>query len=823
MPSRSWRQQSADSDLTAAASYPCDAFTLLRFSVRLPVVSNPTTSLALSHKPYNHYDNDDDEDDDDDNSDDDGVDETEAKQPAPQTHTWIQPLELCFHHEFLSPAARRCRPLSLHLDSLSASRISSISSSAAPIKRPTPPYYIHEMPQLIDLTTEPAEQQRQKANNNNNKILVALGALLMLVAGFLAGFSVNLSYLSVSSYPAMPASAAHTTSPHVAFLVGPLRNLFGIKQPYIIALSSETRPVELYRKILPITRQRMSLHPLMSDVAALPKEPLPDLKEAVYHVCYNITHYFDGYSKSPDARLPILNLFCGPMISRVVQLIRPWAFLPFSTVALDISGNLADSAWFLEEYYFKTNIHGNNNDDDNYLPVTEHTKFFIKQFRKMFKIKAESGYYADECRLCDPYYAGVLTPLESDHPDPFAYPHPPSPPVSNWHFACSPEFQGLYAAAATSSNVSNNGIKDDLITQFLLAWARSQSARRFNTLRNAPIDVDDKPLFPDDKHPFTEAEDVILPQLPHEAYVFAATRHFAEVAVAIDELIHLVEEEWHLILPITAADAAAEDDDDDDDDNKPSPDPGPLPDGFFHRVLDTFSESYRASADTQFRAHRQATLQARITASVTALRAMREDFVMPMIRRLGYLAAGISSGCADTADFLAYLDRLESEDPTYWEITEASVRRPPVPDVTHDKNNKQQQQTTTIDLTRVIFTQDAAVEIAGLRTEWKRLEGQVEAYHREQAELQQHIANEGREREADQEKEIDELVLDDRSRALLAGIRERMGIPQKQRLAEMLRAATLSFRDGSVGVSDHNNDKDRSNDYNEDIHKDTQK
>ncbi|GJD05445.1 hypothetical protein ColKHC_14270 [Colletotrichum higginsianum] len=733
MPSRSWRQQSADSDLTAAASYPCDAFTLLRFSVRLPVVSNPTTSLALSHKPYNHYDNDDDEDDDDDNSDDDGVDETEAKQPAPQTHTWIQPLELCFHHEFLSPAARRCRPLSLHLDSLSASRISSISSSAAPIKRPTPPYYIHEMPQLIDLTTEPAEQQRQKANNNNNKILVALGALLMLVAGFLAGFSVNLSYLSVSSYPAMPASAAHTTSPHVAFLVGPLRNLFGIKQPYIIALSSETRPVELYRKILPITRQRMSLHPLMSDVAALPKEPLPDLKEAVYHVCYNITHYFDGYSKSPDARLPILNLFCGPMISRVVQLIRPWAFLPFSTVALDISGNLADSAWFLEEYYFKTNIHGNNNDDDNYLPVTEHTKFFIKQFRKMFKIKAESGYYADECRLCDPYYAGVLTPLESDHPDPFAYPHPPSPPVSNWHFACSPEFQGLYAAAATSSNVSNNGIKDDLITQFLLAWARSQSARRFNTLRNAPIDVDDKPLFPDDKHPFTEAEDVILPQLPHEAYVFAATP------------------------------------------------------------------------------------------SVTALRAMREDFVMPMIRRLGYLAAGISSGCADTADFLAYLDRLESEDPTYWEITEASVRRPPVPDVTHDKNNKQQQQTTTIDLTRVIFTQDAAVEIAGLRTEWKRLEGQVEAYHREQAELQQHIANEGREREADQEKEIDELVLDDRSRALLAGIRERMGIPQKQRLAEMLRAATLSFRDGSVGVSDHNNDKDRSNDYNEDIHKDTQK
>ncbi|KAK6221209.1 hypothetical protein QIS74_04938 [Colletotrichum tabaci] len=198
-------------------------------------------------------------------SNDDDVDETEAKQPAPPTYTWIQPLELCFHHEFLSLSARRCRPLSLHLDSLSAARISFFSSSAAPTKRPTPPYYIHEMPQLIDLTREPAEPQRQKANNNNN-VLLALGALLMLVAGLLAGFSVNLSYLSVSSYPAMPASATHTASPPVAFLVAPLRNLFGIKQPYVIALSSETRPVELYRKILPITRQRISLHPLIYKV-----------------------------------------------------------------------------------------------------------------------------------------------------------------------------------------------------------------------------------------------------------------------------------------------------------------------------------------------------------------------------------------------------------------------------------------------------------------------------------------------------------------------------------------------------------------------------
>ncbi|WYZ36472.1 hypothetical protein EsH8_XV_000025 [Colletotrichum jinshuiense] len=49
--------------------------------------------------------------------------------------------------------------------------------------------------------------------------------------------------------------------------------------------------------------------------------------------------------------------------------------------------------------------------------------------------------------------------------------------------------------------------------------------------------MDGKPLFPNNQHPYNEADDVQEPRLDNESILLALTRHTLELSVALDELL----------------------------------------------------------------------------------------------------------------------------------------------------------------------------------------------------------------------------------------------------------------------------------------------
>ncbi|GJC89843.1 hypothetical protein ColLi_12681 [Colletotrichum liriopes] len=616
MPPDAWRQYerghrddslSACSPLPTVASHPRGAFTLLRFSTRLPVSHNSASSPES----------------------DDGYDD----EPEPGPQTWIQSLELCFHPEFLSLARHCSRPLSLHLISPSAAYITTPVS----VEPPTPPYYIHEIPEIIDVTTDSIDTH---AGNGKRNILLAV------------------------------------------------------------------HPVALHRKILPLTRLRLSLDRSLAEALAFPPTFVPNLDSAVQDLCRSITTYFGGHTDDPDKRAHESGLVCDHLLYRILNLGMPWSHLRFASVVSGMHGGLAHTARLLELAS----------------SFTDDISVYVNNFRTPFD--SDHSPFTSECHLCRHHPAAPQNPPVRD---PFAHSHPESLPVSSWHIACLPDFRGLLGDATADDS------GEDAITAFLLAWGASQSRRRFDALRNAPLDFDDNPLFPDDKHTFYEAEEIIAPHLPAQTGIFALTRHSVEVVVAIGDLIQMLSD-WSIIPPVNATFPRSD-----------------------HRLEDETEEGAQMTTITRIRS------AASIVSGAAALEALREDFVVSMIRRLGYVAAGISSGCALASDILSYLDHLESGDSAAWETVEVSVRTPE-PNATRAVTAGPP--TTTVDSMHVVFTQNAAAEMAALTEEAERA-------------WETSIAP-GRQTKKKKKLELH----DEQSRAFMGGVKQRLAVPALQQMAD---------------------------------------
>ncbi|GJC91154.1 hypothetical protein ColLi_13992 [Colletotrichum liriopes] len=101
-------------------------------------------------------------------------------------------------------------------------------------------------------------------------------------------------------------------------------------------------------------------------------------------------------------------------------------------------------------------------------------------------------------------------------------------PVSTtvlWHFACEPEFTGLAQRNDTQAAVL-----------YLESWAGRTLGQRHKVARHPPVDVDGEALYPDNKHPFHEADDVIDALLPGETDLTALLRHTAELLMGVRDM-----------------------------------------------------------------------------------------------------------------------------------------------------------------------------------------------------------------------------------------------------------------------------------------------
>ncbi|KAL0929970.1 uncharacterized protein CTRU02_215179 [Colletotrichum truncatum] len=359
-----------------------------------------------------------------------------------------------------------------------------------------------------------------------------------------------------------------------------------------------------------------------------------------------------------------IELLCEHLLRRFRNVVAVWIEMRTSPEVDTIPGNLAYAARLL-----------NMTSVDNFRDVIRAALF-----------DADRDPFVAACRLCDPAAAPVRFTYDPAMPV--------SPPVRSWHFACLPDF--IHTVAGNNTTAA-----------FLLEWATTRSAQRFETLHDAPLDVDDNPLFPDNQHPFSEAEEVVSAKLPAEAAVFALTRHLAEVAVSIATLASLLVERG-IITPV--ADTTSSDPYKPGQSGEPPSSENPRP------VQRPWFSSWLG-----YKPPEQAKTTSAISDNVNALSAIRNGTVIPVIRLIGQAAAGFGSVCVLSADVLRDLDNLDRAGPAGWETTEASVRAPASPVIDFEA-------ATMVELKHVVHTIDPKLEAESLSRPSELIRGLIKAW-----------------------------------------------------------------------------------------------
>ncbi|WYZ36208.1 hypothetical protein EsH8_XI_000091 [Colletotrichum jinshuiense] len=469
-----------------AVVHPADCFSALRFSVKLPGPSSfPLRQDGLSRDADANSELEADNDTD--------VDADDAGQ--------LQSVELCFHYEFISTH----EPISLHFDACGASSIVQYRESSLVVPTPTPPRFIHEFPAILDLTVPPSSPDP---------------AIQGTTAGRDAALHVEMvpardnisSFLSSPLLPSFYGRSRRQSSSPIVLSSTPSLGLalslaFGLILGFLLAslLFMVTKPI--HRRILTIDRLRLSLI-----------EPLQDL--VGHHADADFFRHFDSLTQDVCLKARILIsaqaskshtredvlLTCDHIGQRTILARSLWS---------DLGAQLhSERQRIVENLGFTARMLRNMHDAPESNNVTAVYRLTL--------LNAQLASWIESCHLCHP------PPPRPVAPPPHAA--PPSLRDEVAHYACDPALAPLFVSVHNNSNAVE-------IQSHLLRWALARSERRRMALRRPLIDLDGKPLFPNNQHPYDEADDVQETRLDDESTLLALTRHTLELYVALDELL----------------------------------------------------------------------------------------------------------------------------------------------------------------------------------------------------------------------------------------------------------------------------------------------
>ncbi|KAK2052442.1 hypothetical protein LY76DRAFT_598589 [Colletotrichum caudatum] len=765
-------------DETPTPPPPMTDVSVLRFSVR---ILSPTTTAMLQHVESAQRDgggggggggNAEEFD-----SDTDAVPGSDPGSPFQ-----IQSIELCFNSDFSSSG----RPISIRF----ATTLPNITHTLTPpsLAQPTPPHYIHEIPNILDLT------RRDSCRGRPFAVLSWLCILSLLLLGlYLASLCIPLlSFLHYRHQDTAPPAATAPTGDR-----------------YILAFSNVTKRVPSFEKLLPLLRLRFSLASSLDDVLAA---PTPDFGKAA-HVSLrthgDLTSFlWDRVPVEPHTGTEDLLLTSSLLGKRAASIAILWRRLCSQHLHASVFLDDITFALYLTEMAPPVADRNDKPQHDPKMDVAD-SSFYTRRLRDgLFTTKRVT--WLGACQFCrNPDDDDTRTTTETSHDTTTTMPSTPAA----WHFACLPQFCSLSTnstihkrqetTARNKHSRQNNDKKDgdeDAITSFLLEWAASQSARRFTALRSAPIDLNGEPIYHDNQHPFTEADEIASPDLPGEDHLFALLRQLVELIASIDEVVACINRRGIL---------------------QHARRPRPINPSSTHTKR-TFAVSRLAEwlFDSGPAAITAPTLEeteaAGIAYGVAFLSSFRNDTLLPLVRALGPIAAGASYACTLSTRLSLALDTqsagqeapvvnvvVEEEEEVAADGVPTSRRYAP-PTATTTTT------TTTINVQYVTRTTDIAVDVAALRAEFETMRATADRRERAREprrQQQREAVIKAREKmKQEQERwraEPDSFgpgpdATDEQSDALLLqDIAEGLSVGSMDRLADSLKGYRLSF------TSDH--------------------
>ncbi|KAL0929250.1 uncharacterized protein CTRU02_215791 [Colletotrichum truncatum] len=286
--------------------------------------------------------------------------------------------------------------------------------------------------------------------------------------------------------------------------------------------------------------------------------------------------------------------------------------------------------------------------------------------------------HTPEARAGNGAGAGVEAELESK-----------SPAISSYlHFACSPDF--LYL-----DGVNNT-------TAFLLSWASSQLALRFAILEAPTLDVDGEPLFPNNQHPFTEADDVVDLNLEFESDTFALVRYLVEFAATVDELLSRLSTNTVLAGSDPEAVAAIV-----SSRSMSASTPQPR----------WWSFGSRSTRRTREEISRELVVD--VAAAAMELASLRNNSLLSAIQALGLVATSVAAACSSFLNLSAALDDIDAGRYRL-NFTSAAVKQTSSP-----------QQDVDIEISHVSLKGDAGVYAASLQAEYDAMTAALRERRRE--------------------------------------------------------------------------------------------
>ncbi|GKT97287.1 hypothetical protein Ct61P_15137 [Colletotrichum tofieldiae] len=440
------------------------------------------------------------DDDDDDNI-------VNNKVPAPHS---LQLSELCFHQGF---AANTAQPISLHFSSSDAGPgrrpRSVIARFQSPLvyPTPTPPYYVHEMRPIMDLTvavwTSSSEDKdvaslelntpsstrsskatdevtdpdlggnRQDATTCESKptpllwclipppifrfffFLVQILVFLALALAAAAAVAAAVILLGPPPPPSPPPRPPIFTSPGGT--------------PFTVRFTNTTKSLSLHQYALKIQLMRLSsVQPLLEFAARHNDPPLSELSRLASSVCHNASLVVRSRSRGPKPQ--DLDMACAVLESHISSALSVWNALgpemlytwPHDAVAL-----LRRVKWAISN-------------------VPEGT------FRALLaSIRANSSI--------------PTIPAGSAHansgPSSTSFSNPFDVPPKEWHFVCEPALLALLWGKEQGEGISDPFA--DAVAETLEAWAARQSRRQAKTMRDPARDHDDDDDDSGDPYPHT--------------------------------------------------------------------------------------------------------------------------------------------------------------------------------------------------------------------------------------------------------------------------------------------------------------------------------
>ncbi|KAJ0167502.1 hypothetical protein CTA2_2189 [Colletotrichum tanaceti] len=609
-------------------SHPPDGFSVVRFAVRIPIVEvdKPASLSPWRPKPSSH--------DDDDDDDDGGIQDTQC-------------FELCFHPGFVPNPD----PISLHM--LSSGRIE--HHDPAPVLRtPRPPCYIHELPDLIDLTdtvddatsaTPVALHARSTRPIMQSLLTMLLYTVVVLSSGLILGRRLHPS--GTHTVRPHPRAQRHEAAPS-DFTSFPASSLPPPPPPhatYVLDIDAEPtiQALSLYNDVLPLERLHLAAEADVAEVMATDPDLGLDceLNKLVSRVCRDVSFLIDN-ELVPSVSTPAtihadIKLTCQHIFNRFLKLHRPLRDLKATSPHNShMDTKLSFAAWMLD-----TAVEGGYSSIS--LPQA-YAKSLLDPDREVWQ----------QCRFCS---SSGLPPVD----------------IADWHFACDPSFFNLSASLASRPAAAVNN--------YFTSWGKHQSARRFAALRNSPLDVDDTPLYPNNQHPFDEADDIHT-WLPNESPLNSLLRNIVETATAVDELLDLLG-----ALNVSAVSGSQA------NDTKLS-----LPEVSWWRRLRSQPRSTPLASGRRD-AIRQGTAR---------LAQLQNDLLTPLVRSLGRASASMAMACAEADRQRARIGRLAAG--RDWERPTAHI-------VEDDGGALSSTNTVTVHVARTVFTADIAAEASVLHAE----------------------------------------------------------------------------------------------------------